>query len=44
MEKSQDSLKNQIPPQKYLPLSGGKTFWDDGQYEPVAKRLENGKR
>ncbi|XP_067952191.1 protein kinase C and casein kinase substrate in neurons protein 2-like [Watersipora subatra] len=29
---------------KYIPLPAGKTFWDEGQFETVAKRIENGKK
>ncbi|KAF6028577.1 PACSIN3 [Bugula neritina] len=33
-----------IPCDKYLPIPENKTFWDEGQYDPTVKRLENGKR
>lgn len=30
--------------QKYSLLTHGKTFWDEGQYETILKRIENGKK
>ena len=44
MGSSEDAVNYDIPADKYLPLSAGKTFWDEGQYENIVKRLENGRR
>lgn len=29
---------------KFLPLPDGKTFWDDGNFDVIVKRIEQGKK